>query len=111
MCPATCSPCFVRPSELRRAKWADIYLNRGEWSYRVSKTNTNHLVQLSKQAIAIPKTIHPLSGRGEFVFIGCHDPKKPMSEAAINASLKRMGYDTKTEITGHGFRAMAFIFS
>jgi integrase len=98
---------FVRPSELRRAKWADIDLDRGEWSYRVSKTNTDHLVPLSKQAIEILKTIHPLSGRGEFVFIGGHDPKKPMSEAAINASLKRMGYDTKTEITGHGFRAMA----
>jgi len=98
---------FVRPSELRRAKWADIDLDRGEWSYRVSKTNTDHLVPLSKQAIVILKTIHPLSGRGEFVFIGGHDPKKPMSEAAINASLKRMGYDTKTEITGHGFRAMA----
>jgi len=30
-----------------------------------------------------------------------------MSGAAINAALKRMGYDTKTQITGHGFRAMA----
>ena len=30
-----------------------------------------------------------------------------MSDAAINAALRRMGYDTKTEITGHGFRAMA----
>jgi integrase len=30
-----------------------------------------------------------------------------MSEAAVNAALRRMGYDTKTEITGHGFRAMA----
>lgn len=30
-----------------------------------------------------------------------------MSGAAINAALQRLGYDTKTEITGHGFRAMA----
>lgn len=30
-----------------------------------------------------------------------------MSEAAVNAALRRMGYDTKTEMTGHGFRAMA----
>lgn len=29
-----------------------------------------------------------------------------MSDAAINAALRRMGYDTKTKITGHGFRAM-----
>jgi integrase len=40
------------------------------------------------------------------VFTG-RDPKKPMSGAAINAALRRMGFDTKTEITGHGFRAMA----
>ncbi|MNY50117.1 putative prophage CPS-53 integrase [compost metagenome] len=40
------------------------------------------------------------------VFPG-RDPKKPMSDAAVNAPLRRMGYDTKTEMTGHGFRAMA----
>ena len=98
---------FVRPSELRTAKWADIDLDTAEWSYRVSKTKTDHLVPLSTQAINILKDIYPLSGHGEFVFMGGHDPKKPMSDAAINASLKRMGYDTKTQITGHGFRAMA----
>ena len=32
---------------------------------------------------------------------------RAMSSAAVNAALRRMGYDTKTEITGHGFRAMA----
>lgn len=98
---------FVRPSELRTARWSDIDLNAGEWSYRVSKTKTDHLVPLSKQAIALLNDIQPLSGHGDFVFMGGHDPKKPMSEAAINAALKRMGYDTKTQITGHGFRAMA----
>ena len=30
-----------------------------------------------------------------------------MSNATVNAALRRMGYDTRTEITGHGFRAMA----
>lgn len=98
---------FVRPSELRRAKWGDVDLDVGEWSYLVSKTTTEHIVPLSKQAIQIFKDIHPLSGHREFVFQGGHDPKKAMSEAAINASLKRMGYDTQTQITGHGFRAMA----
>jgi integrase len=98
---------FVRPSELRRAKWADIDLDAEQWSYLVSKTKTEHIVPLSKQAIQIFKDIFPLSGHREFVFQGGHDPKKPMSEAAINASLKRMGYDTQTQITGHGFRAMA----
>lgn len=98
---------FTRPSELRRAKWADIDLDASEWSYFVTKTKTQHIVPLSTQAIKILKEIQPLSGHGEFVFQGGHDPLKPMSEAAINAALKRMGYDTQKDITAHGFRAMA----
>lgn len=98
---------FVRPNELRQAKWSDIDLDTGEWRYLVSKTNTDHLVPLSTQAVEILRIIHPLSGHGEFVFQNGHSPQRPMSEAAINAALKRMGYDTQSEITGHGFRAMA----
>lgn len=98
---------FTRPSELRRAKWVDIDLDAGEWRFLVTKTNTEHIVPLSKQAVAILKEIQPLSGYGEFVFQGARDARRPMSDAAINATLKRMGYDTQTQITGHGFRAMA----
>jgi integrase len=98
---------FVRPTELRKAKWSDIDLNEGEWRYFVSKTKIEHIVPLSKQAIHLLKEIYPLSGHGEYVFQGGHNPDKAMSEAAINAALRRMGYDTKTQITGHGFRAMA----
>jgi integrase len=98
---------FVRPSELRMAKWADIDLDDGSWQYLVSKTKTDHIVPLSTQAIAILHEIHPVSGHGKYVFQGGHSPLKPMSESAINAALKRMGYDTQKDITGHGFRAMA----
>lgn len=98
---------FVRPGELRKAKWSEIDLDSAEWRYKVSKTKTDHIVPLSNQAIQILKELYPLTGHREFVFTGGHDPKKPMSEAAINAALKRMGYDTQTQITGHGFRAMA----
>lgn len=98
---------FVRPGELRQAQWADINLDKGEWRYHVTKTKTEHLVPLAKQAIAILREMEPLSGHGRFVFPGARDPQRAMSEAAINAALRRMGYDTKTEITGHGFRAMA----
>lgn len=97
---------FVRPGELRKAQWADIDLDRAEWRFVVSKTKTDHLVPLATQAIAILQVLQPLSGRGQYVFPG-RDPQKPMSEAAVNAALRRMGFDTKTEITGHGFRAMA----
>jgi integrase len=98
---------FARPSELRQAKWSDIDLDAGEWRYVVSKTKTDHLVPLSRQAVEILKVMQPLSGHREYVFPGGHSPLRPMSEAAVNASLKRMGYDTQTQITGHGFRAMA----
>lgn len=98
---------FTRPSELRTAKWADIDLEANEWRYKVSKTNTMHLVPLSNQAAKLFSEMKNLSGHGEFVFQGGHDPKKPMSAAAINAALKRMGYDTQQDITAHGFRAMA----
>ena len=98
---------FVRPGELRRAKWTDIDLEAAEWKYQVSKTKTEHIVPLSTQALSIFNELHPISGNREFVFPGAHDPKKPMSDAAINAALKRLGYDTQKDITGHGFRAMA----
>lgn len=98
---------FVRPGELRRAKWKDIDFEKAEWRYLVTKTKTEHIVPLSTQAINLLKEMHPVSGHGEYVFPGGHDPKKAMSDAAINAALKRMGYDTQSDITGHGFRAMA----
>ncbi len=98
---------FVRPGELRQAEWAAIDRNKAEWRYRVSKTKTDHLVPLSRQAVAILRELHALTGQGRYVFPSARTPSRPMSDAAINAALRRLGYDTKTEITGHGFRAMA----
>lgn len=107
MCAIKLAPLvFVRPGELRKAKWVDIDLDAAEWRFLVTKTNTDHLVPLSSQAIAILREIHPLTEHGGYVFPG-RDPMKSMSDGTINAALKRMGYDTKTQITGHGFRAMA----
>lgn len=98
---------FVRIGELRQAKWQEIDFTAQEWRYFITKTRQDHIVPLSDQAIAILKELRELTGQYEYVFIGGRDPKKPMSDAAINAALRRMGFDTKTEITGHGFRAMA----
>lgn len=97
---------FVRPGELRQAEWKDFDLDKAEWRYYVTKTKSDHSVPLATQAITILKDLHPLTGHGRYVFPG-RDPQKAMSEATVNAALRRMGYDTKTEITGHGFRAMA----
>ncbi|KVE72445.1 tyrosine-type recombinase/integrase [Burkholderia vietnamiensis] len=97
---------FVRPGELRTAEWSQFDLDKAEWRYTVSKTKTEHLVPLARQAVAILRELHGLTGHRQHVFPG-RDVKKPMSGAAINAALRRLGFDTKTEITGHGFRAMA----
>lgn len=98
---------FVRIGELRRARWADIDFDKAEWRYLISKTQTPHIVPLSKQALALIEGMRPISGHLEHVFTGRHDPKKPMSEAAINVALRRLGISTQDELTGHGFRAMA----
>ena len=68
---------------------------------------TPHIVPLSRQAIAILKQIQEISGHLELVFPGDHNPYKPMSENTINRALRLMGYDTKTDVCGHGFRTMA----
>ena len=97
---------FVRPGELRHAKWSDIDLDSAEWCYTVTKTDTRHIVPLSKQAVAILRELHPLTGRGCYVFPSARSMARPMSDNAILAAMRRMGI-SKEEMSGHGFRAMA----
>jgi integrase len=97
---------FMRPVELRTAQWADIDLEKGEWRPFVSKVKKDHIVPLATQAIQILKELHPLTGRGRFVFEGARSIKRPMSANTVNAALRRLGIPKK-ELSGHGFRAMA----
>ena len=97
---------FVRPGELRRARWTDIDLDAAEWRYTASKTGTPHIVPLAVQAVEILRELHPLTCRGEYVFPSARGRDRPMSENTVNAALRRMGFDSDT-MTGHGFRAMA----
>ncbi|MBE3173081.1 integrase arm-type DNA-binding domain-containing protein [Enterobacter cloacae complex sp. P29RS] len=112
---------FIRSSELRFARWSEIDFETSMWtipperepipgvkhSHRGSKMRTPHLVPLSKQALAILKQIKQFCGEQGLIFIGDHDPRKPMSENTVNKALRVMGYDTKVEVCGHGFRTMA----
>ncbi len=99
---------FVRPGELRRAQWSDMDLDAAEWRFTVTKTETSHLVPLSRQALEILREIYPLTGHGRFVFPSGRTPRgdRAMSDNAVLAALRRMGVG-KEEMTGHGFRAMA----
>ena len=98
---------FVRPGELRTMKWTDVDLEKGEWSFLVNKTKTPHIVPLAKQAKAILREMYPVSGNCPYVFPSARSNSRPMSDMAMNAAMRRMGIDTRTEITGHGFRAIA----
>ena len=97
---------FVRPSELRSAKWADIDLNAKEWRYHVHKTKTEHIVPLSSQAVKLLTDLKSISSNSPYVFPSIRTNERPMSENTINAALRRLGY-TSEQMCGHGFRAMA----
>ncbi|GHU17778.1 integrase [Betaproteobacteria bacterium] len=97
---------FVRPGELRSARWKDINLEKGEWRYFVTKTKTDHLVPLARQAVAILQELYKLTWNSDWVFPNVRRGR-PMSDGTVNRALQTMGYNTKTEVTGHGFRATA----
>lgn len=97
---------FVRPGELRNAVWADIDLDAAEWRYHVTKTDSEHIVPLATQAVAILRELHALTGTGRYVFPGARSNGRPMSDNAILAAMRRLEIG-KDEMSGHGFRAMA----
>ena len=97
---------FVRPGELRHAKWADIDLDAAEWRFRVSKTKTDLIVPLSEQAVAILRDLHPQTGHQSWVFPGTRHNGRPMSENTLAVAMRTIGIP-KEEMSVHGFRAMA----
>ncbi|MDO9449446.1 MAG: integrase arm-type DNA-binding domain-containing protein [Rugosibacter sp.] len=99
---------FLRPGELRQAEWSEIDLDKAEWNIAAErmKMREPHLVPLSSQAVEILREVHALTGQSRYVFPGARTNGRPMSDNAILAALRRMGY-AKEEMSGHGFRAMA----
>jgi len=65
-----------------------------------------HVVPLSRQALAIMRDLHTLTGHGRYVFPSPRTGERPMSDNAVLSALRRMGFPSD-EMTGHGFRAMA----
>ena len=99
---------FCRPGELRAAEWSEINFDDCIWEIPAErmKMKQPHIVPLSRQAINILKELQPLTGYGRYLF-PCHrSPLRCMSNNALNAGLRRLGF-TKEEATAHGFRASA----
>ncbi len=98
---------FVRTGELINATWDEFDLKGATWTIPAKrmKMRRDHIVPLSKQAVAILKEQQELTGEWQWVFPNLVRPKKPMSNNTILMALKRMGYAGR--MTGHGFRALA----
>ncbi len=99
---------FVRPGELRKAEWVEIDLDKAEWNIPAErmKMREPHLVPLSAQSVEILRELQALTGNSRYVFPGARTNGRPMSDNAVLAALRRMGF-AKDEMSGHGFRAMA----
>ena len=99
---------FVRPGELRRAEWSEIDFEKMEWKIPAEKMKMReqHIVPLSRQALGILRELQPLTGEGKYLFPSPRSWDRPMSENAVLAALRRMGY-SGDQMTGHGFRSMA----
>lgn len=107
---------LLRPGELRLGMWEEIDLDDALWTIPAARMkrkidgNVNgepHLVPLPRQAVAILKDLHAVTGPVGHMFRSERDHQRAMSDNTVNAALRRLGYDTSAEITGHGFRATA----
>jgi len=100
---------FVRPGELRKARWDEFDLNSKEWRIPQErmkiKEGGDHIVPLTKQSIKLINELEPITGRYELLFPGERKATQPMSENTLLFALYRMGY--KGKATPHGFRATA----
>jgi integrase len=96
---------FVRPGELRRMRWAEVNFEIKEWRYLVTKTEKQHIVPLSRQAISILEELYPLTQGSEWVFTG-RKSARPMSDNGVLMALRTLGIPEE-EQSGHGFRATA----
>lgn len=101
---------FVRPGELRFAKWPEFDFENRVWTIPAArmKMRRDHRVPLAEQSMVILRDLRAITGRGKdgFVFPSVRTVTRPMSENTLNAALRRLGYD-KDDATAHGFRATA----
>lgn len=95
-----------RPGVTRTLRWSEVDLDNALWTIARGrdgmKLGYSHLTPLPRQAVDMLREIHKLTGTFEYVFIGRNDPSKPLSDGAVNALLKRIGYRGRQ--TNHGFR-------
>lgn len=95
----------VRTVELRGAEWQEFDLDEALWTIPAErmKPREKHVVPLSAQAVELLRALHPLTGRGRYVFPGRKDREQPLTHEAIRDVFNRAGYAGK--FTPHGVRS------
>jgi integrase len=102
---------FMRPGELRKMEWSEINFGKAEWVISAVKMKMRrpHLVPLSKQAIAILKSAHKVTGKDRYCF-RTRRLDEALSEngfrEALNTILGAMG-EPRGVHTMHGMRSSA----
>lgn len=98
---------FVRSGELRFATWDEFDLNNKMWRIPAErmKMGTEHLVPLSRQAIAVLEDLKQYTGDDKYLFTGERSRLKPISNNTMIYAMYRLGY--KSRATPHGFRTSA----
>lgn len=99
---------FLRPGELRQAKWSEIDFADKVWRVPPErmKMKQPHAVPLSRQVVFILQDLRSLARSSEFLFPALHTTLRPISENTMNVALRRLGFE-HDEMTSHGFRALA----
>ena len=99
---------FQRPNELRQMAWEDINWSKCCWELPASKMKmaNDHIAPLPKQAVALLRVIHQLTGSGVYVFPSSRGGSRALSDNGLRTALRTMGY-TNEQVTPHGFRAAA----
>lgn len=99
---------FLRPGELRQAKWSEIDFAEKVWRVPAErmKMKQPHAVPLSRQVLFLLQDLRSLARDSEFLFPALHTTKRCISENTLNVALRRLGFEND-EMTSHGFRAMA----
>ena len=99
---------FVRPGELRTMEWKELDWETARWEIPAEKMKMRqpHIVPLASQSLGVLRQIHPLTGRGDYVFPSARKGGRPLSDNGVRTALRSLGY-TNEQITPHGFRAMA----
>jgi integrase len=104
---------FVRPGELRGARWEEFDLNEAVWRIpgERMKMGTDHLVPLAKQSLVIIEQIRPITAHYDLMFPSERDRNNLMSDNTMRRAIFKLGYDGhtpgKSKANPHGFRATA----